>query len=306
MSTRTIALAIVALAALAACDSDAPAPTEAVTETSGPTAFSKEGRRDKHVVVTESDVTRQLEDSPPTDNWVLYYRAANVGTASFRDGPGNPPQGDGSFEMFTAVPNDKFTLFNFDYHEERIADFKALAYQTYQSSAAVPVQLPSINLTIDMTGGAFVTGDFATLVFEPVYNVAQGTILATTWQKWDAIFGGQAIWWLTRDHPILGVRATTFTWDAFKTALPNATILGGIGPNQGSGGAALTASVDEFIVGVGRKHATTYDFELCTRKGHGDDRRFDNERGRGRDKCKNNNGRGDHDGDDDDEGNDDD
>ncbi len=26
-------------------------------------------------VVTEADVTRQIEDTPPTDNWVLYTRA---------------------------------------------------------------------------------------------------------------------------------------------------------------------------------------------------------------------------------------
>jgi hypothetical protein len=291
-------LAVGALATLAACNSDSPTPTETTTDVSGQPAFAKGDKRDKHVVVvSESDVTRQLEDTPPTDNWVLYFRAANVGTARFRDGPGNPPQGDGSFEMFTSVPNDKFTLFNFDYHETRVADFTELGYQTYQSSAAVPVQLPSINLTIDRDGPAAadpVNGGFATLVFEPVYNVAQGPIVPATWQDWDAISGGQAIWWLTRDNTVLGPRGTTFTWNAFKAVFPNATILGGIGPNQGSGGAALTASVDEFIVGVGRKHATTYDFELCSGKGRGDDRRFDNERGRGNDKCKDKGGKDDH------------
>src|SRR5687768_4231269 len=48
------------------------------------------------VVVTESDITRQAEDTPPTDNWVLYTRAAGNGT--FRSGPGTPPSGVGSFE----------------------------------------------------------------------------------------------------------------------------------------------------------------------------------------------------------------
>jgi hypothetical protein len=279
MSTRTMRLAIGALAALAACNSDPSAPKTA-SEVSNQPLFAKGGR--DVTVVTESDVTRQAEDTPPTDNWVLYFRPS-PSAARFRDGPGNPPQGEGSFEMVTPGPADKITLFNFDYHQTPIADFTELGYQTYQSSAAVPIQLPSINLTIDTDGGAFTgaTGEFATLVFEPVYNVAQGAIVPATWQDWDAIFGGQAIWWLTRDNTVLGSRGTTFTWNAFKTALPHATILGGIGPNQGSGGAALTASVDEFIVGVGRKHATTYDFELCTRKGHGDDRRVDKCKGKG-------------------------
>jgi len=272
MSARTILFAVGALAALAACNSDSPAPTDTATDASGQPAFAKGDKRDKHVrIVSESDVTRQLEDTPPTDNWVLYSREANVGTARFIDGPGSPPQGEGSFEMFTSVPNDKFTLFNFDYHETPVADFTELGYQTWQTSAAVPVQLPSINLTIDTDGGAFTgaPGEFATLVFEPVYNVAQGPIVAGTWQEWDAIFGGQAIWWLTRDNSVLGPRGTTFTWDAFHAVFPNATVLGGIGPNQGSGGAALTASVDEFIVNVGRKHATIYDFELCDSGKHG-------------------------------------
>ena len=267
-----MAFAIGALTAVTACNSELTTPTETAAETTGPIAFAKGG---KHVrVVSESDVTRQPEDTPPTDNWVLYFRPG--GSAQFTDGPGNPPQGEGSFEMVTPGPDNKFSLFNFDYHETQVSDFTELGYQTYQTSG-LPVQLPSINLTVDLTGGAFVSGDFATLVLEPVYNVAQGPIVPATWQDWDAIFGGQAIWWLTRDALILGPRGTTFTWDAFNAAFPEATILGGIGPNQGSGGAALTASVDEFIVGVGGKHATIYDFEAC------------DSRKNGKDKCKNKN-----------------
>jgi hypothetical protein len=269
MSTRTMCLTVTALATLAACNSDPSAPAAPATQASGPISFAQGG---KHVtVVTESDVTRQAEDTPPTDNWVLYFRPLRAGNGTFRDGPGSPPLGEGSFELVTPTADDKITLFNFDYDKTPIADFTALEYHSYQSSAAVPVQLPSINLTIDTSGGAFITGDFATLVFEPVYNPAQGPIVTQTWQDWDAIFSGTAVWWLTRDDPILGVRATTFTWDVFKTAHPNATILGGIGPNQGSGGGALTASVDGFLVGVG-KHTTTYDFEACGDRGHGKDK----------------------------------
>lgn len=265
MSIRITVVAIGALAALAACDSEPSAPTG--TALSPAFATSATGNT---VVVTEADITRQAEDTPPTDNWVLYFRPA--GSAQFRNGPGSPPAGQGSFEMITPDAVAKFSLFNFDYHTTPIANFTSLGYQTYQSSAAVPIQLPSINLTIDTDGGAFTgaPGEFATLVFEPVYNVAQGPIVPLVWQDWDAIAGGNAIWWLTRDNPILGVRGTTFTWDAFKTALPHATILGGIGPNQGSGGAALTASVDAFVVGVNSR-TTTYDFELFAAASSKDD-----------------------------------
>ncbi|MBA3760272.1 MAG: hypothetical protein H0X07_07040 [Gemmatimonadales bacterium] len=125
-------------------------------------------------------------------------------------------------------------------------------------------------------------GGFTTLVFEPVYNVeAQGPVASNEWQDWDAILGGNAIWWSTRhiqdtEHGGTGVVcmvACYVTWNTILAAAPHATILGGIGPNQGSGAMVLTASVDEFIVSVGRKHATIYDFEACDGRNN-------------RDKCK--------------------
>jgi hypothetical protein len=255
MQRRNSTLAVALLATLAACSSETVSPSNDTAPTPS-FATSSTGA----VVITEADITRQAEDTPPLDNWVLYTRLAGNGT--FRVGPGNPPEGVGSLELVTPNPlgTDKVTLFNFDYNSTPISAFTALGYHTYQSSALVPIQLPSINLTIDMNGGAFVAGDFATLVFEPVYNLAQGPVLPNVWQDWDAIFGGQALWWVTRDVPGIGLRGATATWTAIKAALPNATILGGIGINQGTGSPALTASVDAFVVGVSG-NTTTYDFE---------------------------------------------
>lgn len=261
-----MAFAIGALAAATACNSEPTVPTDNAFAPAFATSATG-----NTVVVTEADITRQPEDTPPTDSWVLYFRS--TGSAAFRNGPGTPPEGQGSFEMITPDVDAKFSLFNFDYHTTPIANFTALAYHTYQSSAAVPVQLPSLNLTIDRDGpGAAdpVNGGFATLVFEPVYNVAQGPIVPGTWQDWDAIAGGNAVWWLTRDNSVLGPRGTTFTWNAFKTVFPDATILGGIGPNQGSGSAGLTASVDAFLVGVNSNN-TTFDFELFAAASSKDD-----------------------------------
>lgn len=267
MSARNLALAVGALATLAACNSDTPSPTETAAEASAPMALAKGDKRDKHVeVISETDVTRQLENTLPTNNWVLYFRPTAT-SATFRDGPGTPPQGEGSFEMITPTPADKFSLFNFEYLETPIADFTELGYQTYRTSGTAD-QLPSLNLTIDHNGPA-VTGGFATLVFEPVYNPAQGEVDDGVWQDWDAIRGGEAIWWSTRPFGTVCPIACYVSWNTILQQAPDATILGGIGPNQGSGGAALTASVDEFIVNVGRKHATIYDFELCDSGKHG-------------------------------------
>ena len=211
------------------------------------------------VVVIESDVARQPEDTLPTRNWVLYTR--NAGNGTFRSGPGTLPAGFGSFETVTPSPlgSDKVQLFNFDHVGTKLADIDKLGYATYQSSAAVAVQLPAINMTVDFNGPN-VAGGFTTLVFEPVYNTAQGPIVPNTWQTWDAFYGGNAIWWSTRSIP--GVCATVcyVTWDQIVAANPNATILGGYGINQGSGSPALTASSDVLTIGSNGE-CVTYDFE---------------------------------------------
>ena len=239
---------------LAGCTGEPNAPSDAVDPSFAVTANGNV------VVVTEADITRQAENTPPTDNWVLYTRLA--GNGNFRQGPGTPPSGTGSLELVTPDPGgaDKVTLFNFDYVGTPLADFTELAYHTYQSSALVPIQLPSINLTVDFNGPG-VEGGFTTLVFEPVYNPAQGPIVTQTWQDWDAIFGGNAIWWSTRAFGTVCATVCYVTWDQILAAAPNATILGGVGINQGSGSPALTASVDAFAVGV-NDETTTYDFEL--------------------------------------------
>lgn len=252
MSARTMSLAVGALAALAACNSEPISPPDDtalapsfITSATGAT------------VVTDADVSRQAEETPPLKSWVLYIRPDATGT--FRVGPGSPPEGVGSLEFFTPGLS-KITLFNFDYDQTPIADFTALAYHTYQSSASVAIQLPSINLTVDFNGPS-VEGGFTTLVFEPVYNlVGQGAVLPNVWQDWDGIFAGNAIWWSTRSFGTVCAVACYVTWNQILEQAPNATILLALGLNQGSGSPALTASTDAFVVGV-NGHSTTYDFE---------------------------------------------
>ena len=210
------------------------------------------------VVVTESDIARQAENTPPTRNWVLYTR--NAGNGSFRVGPGTPPSGVGSFEFVTPTGADKATLFNFDHIGTKLADINNLSYSTYRTSGASPNQVPSINIQVDINGGTLNPGEFTTLVFEPVYNVDQGSIVDGTWQTWDAYNDGNAIWWSTRAIP--GVCATScyVSWNTILASNPDATIVGGFGLNQGSGNPALTASTDNLTIGTG-DDCITYNFD---------------------------------------------
>lgn len=205
-------------------------------------------------VVTEGTVTRQAENTPPSDNWVLYTRAGTPPTAGmFVSGPSTPPLGDGSLQLTTVDGGQKVFLFNYDHVSTQLDDVDEIAYSTYRQ-AGNDQQVTSLNLQVDFNGPA--TGGFTTLVFEPVYNPDQGAVVNGVWQDWDAINGGAAIWWSTRDIP--GVCAFTcyVSWEDILEANPDATILGGVGVNQGSGNPGLIANVDAFTF-----DDVTYDFE---------------------------------------------
>ena len=197
-------------------------------------------------VVTDADVTRQAENTPPTDNWVLYTRAGTPPTAGvFVNGPGNPPLGCGSLQLTTVTGGEKVFLFNYDHVGEKLSEINSISYWTYRTAGNAQ-QVAALNVQIDKNGGTLQPGDFATLVFEPVYNTSQGAVVSGQWQQWIAT--GSGIWWSTQ--PINGqcAGATSTcdkTWAEIVTNNPDATILA-VGINQGSGNPGLVSSVDAF------------------------------------------------------------
>jgi hypothetical protein len=208
-------------------------------------------------IVTESEITRQAENTPPTNNWVLYTR--NAGNGTFRVGPGTAPSGVGSFETVTPTGADKATLFNYDHIGTKLSTIDQISYYTYRTSGGSPNQVPALNLEIDYNGPD-VAGGFATLVFEPVYNTNQGVIQDGVWQFWDAYNGGQGVWWSTKNIPGVCAFDCFVSWSDIVAANPDATILGGFGINQGSGNPALTGASDKLTIGYGGD-CVTYDFE---------------------------------------------
>lgn len=208
-------------------------------------------------VITEADVTRQAENTPPTDNWVLYTRVGTPSTAgAFVDGPANPPVGSGSLQLTTATGDEKVFLFNYEHVGTKLADVDDIAYSTYRTTGSAQ-QVAALNVIIDFNGPA-VDGGFSTLVFEPVYNTDQGgPVVSGEWQDWTA--DGSGIWWSTRaiNGQCPGATSTCDkTWAEIVANNPDATVLSGVGVNQGSGNPSLTSSVDAFTF-----NETTYDFE---------------------------------------------
>jgi hypothetical protein len=203
-------------------------------------------------VVLESDVTRQAENTSPTNKWVVYTRAGTPSTAAvFRNGPAMPPLGTGSLELTTVSGTDKVFAFNYDHVGAKLADVNDISYNTFRTAGSAQ-QLAALNVVIDSNGPA-VAGGFTTLVFEPVYNTDQGAVNNGVWQNWNA--GNNTIWWSSR--PINGApnRDTFVTLASIKQANPDATIEG-VGVNQGSGNPGLTTAVDAFTF-----DKVTYNFE---------------------------------------------
>jgi hypothetical protein len=215
------------------------------------------------VVVTESDVTRQVENTPPTDNWVLYTRTGTPATAAqFVVGPDAPPLGVGSLQLQTLTGSEKVFLFNFDHDGTQLADINKLSYSTYRTAGSGN-QLPALNIVIDYNGPSQ-DGGFSTLVFEPVYNLDQQAVVNNTWQSWDAL--GDGVWWSTRQINGQCAGATSVcdkTWTEIVANNPAATILSGFGINQGSGNPGLVANVDALAFGTGGEDGSciTYNFD---------------------------------------------
>ena len=196
--------------------------------------------------VTEAEVVRQAENTPPTNNWVLYTR--NAGSGQFVPGPAPAPLGTGSLKLVTPTGADKVFLFNYDHVGTLLSDIDAIGYSTYRDSGASPNQVPAINVQVDVNGAA--DGGFTTLVYEPVYN---GTVVEDAWQAWDADGGN---WWSTRAIPGVCAFDCFVPWSVIVAANPDAVIAGGAGVNQGSGNPALNADADALTI-----DETTYDFE---------------------------------------------
>ena len=206
-------------------------------------------------VVTEGDVARQPENTPPTNDWVIYTRLG--GNATFVVGPPTPPLGVGSLQFNTPTGADKVFAFNYDHVNTPLTAINEIRYATYRTAGALQ-QVASLNIQVDYNGAD--PGGFTTLVFEPVYNTTQGAVVSNVWQNWDAYNGGNAIWWSTQ--PIAGVCAFNcfVPWSTIVASNPNAVILGGFGVNQGSGNPALTTAVDALTLGYAG-NSVTYNFE---------------------------------------------
>ena len=184
-------------------------------------------------------------------------------TGNFTAGPASAPLGTGSAHLTVASSTDRQALitpvtgFNF-------ADLTTLTYSTYRSSADAGNNLAiSLQFTIDYSPTDLNTGYQGRLVFEP-YNGAGGTVVANTWQTWNALNGQ---WWASKTTSGgsngLCPQLSPCTWSQVLTNWPNARI-NPVAPavvlKAGGGWSVFDGNVDNLTIGVSG-NTTTYDFE---------------------------------------------
>jgi len=251
--SRTTVIAAAALT-LAAC-SESTSPVAPVSLAGARLAMTPGSITE---VVIQSDISVQLINTAPSTlkAWTLFTR--DGGSGVMVAGPATPPGGTGSFGMSTPLSNDKATLFNYEHIGTPLSSVGAIAYSTYRTAGSLQ-QVAALNIEVDFNGPAAAHG-FTTLVFEPVYNTGQGLVVSGVWQRWDAFDGGAATWWSTKPIPGVCAFSCFVSWNAIIAANPDATILGGVGINQGGGNPGLSTSVDNFTLGYGG-NSVTYDFE---------------------------------------------
>jgi hypothetical protein len=86
-------------------------------------------------------------------------------------------------------------------------------------------------------------------------------VATDTWQTWDALNGGAAIWWSSKSIPGVCAFDCFVSWSSILAANPDATILGGVGFDVGSDWAGMfTGNADALKVGIAG-NTTTYNFE---------------------------------------------
>ena len=82
----------------------------------------------------------------------------------------------------------------------RLDELTALGYWARRDGTSTnnAAQAVSLNVEVDYVGDG---SSYTTLVFEPVYNTYQQAQADDAWQYWDAIDGGNAVWWSSRAIP---------------------------------------------------------------------------------------------------------
>ena len=198
-------------------------------------------------------------------NWLFYNDETDVidnTLGSFVPGPATTPLGAGSAQI-SVSGTQRRNLATYQFSGTPLASITTLKFSTYNPSAGnggSANRSGYLHFNVDFNGSDTFQ---RRLVFVPSSN---GTVIQNSWQEWDAINGGNALWsYSGATWPVTGQPGTTLkTWNQILADYPGVRIRvtdAFVGIRVGEPYAnGYTENIDAFKFGTGA--GTTYfDFE---------------------------------------------
>lgn len=135
-----------------------------------------------------------LEDCSCGSGWV------DSNLLTFRSGPGSPPYGPGSVELTAEDDSEFYALGTYQFQSTRLSQITAIEYSTFQpdTNVGTDFQVGVLQFGIDFFGSNELFQ--GRLVYVPQANGY--TPAQNTWQVWDAIDGGNAMWFYVGGYGI--------------------------------------------------------------------------------------------------------
>lgn len=261
-SLSTASLGIIL--ALTACSQDtSPAGPESVT---GPAGKKAPAAASGTVVVTPADLAADFSDVIADPSKWLFYNdqtdEIDSALGSFVAGPGSAPAGTGSAQISVSGAQRR-NLATYGFSGTPLADITDFSFSTYNPSAGnggSATRSAYVNFNVDFDGS---DNWQRRLVYVPRTN---GVVLQDTWQAWDLIDGGNALW--VHSGPVWPggtvSGSTPKTWAQILTEYPGVRVrvtdshMGiRVGEPYSSG---YTENIDRFVFGTGAG-TTVFDFE---------------------------------------------
>lgn len=236
-------------------------------------AYNKAKENNQEETVNENLVVKQADLANTYDPLKWFFFNDETDTidntlGSFVIGPATAPEGTGSAQM-SVLGTQRRNIATYQFKDIKLADITKLNFSTYSQlagdgSLGLSERAPYLNFNVDFNNSDTWQ---KRLVFVPGQN---GVVTPDTWQTWDAIDGGNALWsysgatWPTTTDP----GTTLKTWSQILALYPNAETRSTdswfgfrVGEPYTNG---FTGNVDKFVMGVKNGLVTTiktFDFE---------------------------------------------